>query len=207
MATFAVVVTGGIASGKSAVTSRFEKLGITVVDADIAARDVVAIGTDGLGEVIARFGADVLTDDGSMDRAKLRQIIYADPSARKDLEAIIHPRVRDYMISRCLQATSPYVLAAIPLFTEVGARQAYPWIDRVLVIDVAPETQLARLMRRDDATEELAQKMIAAQATRAQRLAVADDILSNEGTLESLDGPIASLDRLYRKLASAENSA
>lgn len=207
MSLYAVVVTGGIASGKSAVTSRFESLGITVVDADIAAREVVAVGSEGLQEVIARFGRDVLQADGLMDRAKMRQIIYADPSARKDLEGIIHPRVRDYMIAECLAAPSPYVLAAIPLFTEVGARQAYPWIDRVLVIDVAPKTQLARLMKRDDATEELAQKMIASQAARAQRLAVADDVLSNEGTLESLDAPIAALDRLYRKLASAKQSA
>ncbi len=207
MSVFAVVVTGGIASGKSAVTSRFESLGITVVDADVASREVVAVGTEGLREVIERFGSDVLQGDGSMNRALMRQIIYADPSARRDLESIIHPRVRDYMIGKCSEAPSAYVLAAIPLFTEVGGRTAYPWIDRVLVIDVAPETQLARLMKRDDATEELAQKMIAAQATRAQRLAVADDVLSNEGTLDSLDEPIASLDRIYRKLASAEQPA
>lgn len=204
MASFAVVVTGGIASGKSAVTSRFEAFGITVVDADIASREVVAIGSDGLKEVVALFGAEVLQNDGAMDRAKVRQLIYADPSKRKSLEAIIHPRVRDYMIEQCGRAISPYVLAAIPLFTEVGGRQAYPWIDRVLVIDVKPETQHARLMKRDDANAELATKMIAAQATRAQRLAIADDILSNEGTLESLDAPITSLDRLYRQLASAE---
>lgn len=203
---YAVVVTGGIASGKSAVTSRFEAKGITVVDADVAAREVVAAGSDGLRQVVARFGDDVLLPDGTMDRAKVRGLVFADSQARQDLEAIIHPRVRDWMITKCEAATSPYVLAAIPLFTEVGARNAYPWIDRVLVIDAMLDTQLKRLMSRDDATEELALKMIAAQATRAQRLAVADDIINNDGTLESLDAPIAELDGLYRKLASAEQA-
>ena len=204
MAQFTVALTGGIASGKSEVERRFRAQGVPVADADAVAREVVEPGTLGLAEVVESFGAGVLDADGALDRPAMRRRVFADADARRRLEGIIHPRVRDYMIAKCAEATSPYVLAAIPLFTEVGGRAAYPWIDRVLVIDVSPETQRARLMKRDDATEDLAQKMIAAQATRTQRLAVADDILSNEGTLESLDAPIASLDRLYRKLASAK---
>lgn len=201
MSNYIVAVTGGIASGKSEVTRRFEALGVTVADADVAAREAVATGSAGLSEVVAAFGDDVLAVDGSLDRAAMRQRVFGDESARRRLEAIIHPRVRAQLRAACEAAPGPYAIAAIPLLAEGGGREAYPWADRILVVDVPAEVQQSRLMQRDGSDAALAQRMIAAQATRAQRLAVADDVLVNDGPLEALQAHVEALDRLYRRLA------
>ncbi|GAB3753617.1 dephospho-CoA kinase [Lysobacter olei] len=201
MSNYIVAVTGGIASGKSEVTRRFEALGVTVADADIAAREAVAPGSPGLAEVVATFGEGVLAPDGSLDRAAMRQRVFGNDAARRQLEAIIHPRVRAQMQAACRAAPGPYAIAAIPLLAEGGGREAYPWLDRILVVDVPPEVQQARLMARDGSDAGLAQRMIAAQATREQRLAVADDVIVNNGPLEALQGHVEALDRLYRRLA------
>ena len=206
MAEFVVVVTGGIASGKTAVTDRFAERGIVVADADQAARDVVAVGSPGLAEVVARFGDRILLADGNLDRQAMRALVFNDVGARKDLEAITHPRVRELMHEACVAATSAYVIAAIPLFTEIGGRQSYPWIDRVLVVDVERSTQLSRLRARDGTLPELAEKMLSAQASREQRLAIADDVIRNESTLEALDAHVERLDALYRRLAAAHSN-
>jgi len=198
---YCVGLTGGIASGKSAVTHAFEALGIVVADADIAAREAVAVGSAGLAEVVAAFGDAILDTDGALDRAAMRKHVFGDDTARKRLEAIIHPRVRESLARQCAQATSPYAIAAIPLLAEVGARSAYPWLQRILVVDVPAEVQHARLMQRDGIDAHLADRMIAAQATREQRLAVADDIVVNTGTLEDLQKHVAVLDAQYRSLA------
>lgn len=202
MSNYIIGVTGGVASGKSAVTRRLEGLGVTVADADVAAREAVSAGSAGLGEVVAVFGPGVLTVDGQLDRAAMRRRVFDDPAARRRLEAIIHPRVRAWLRQRCEAASGPYAIAAIPLLAEGGGRAAYPWIDRILVVDVPVEVQIERLMRRDGADRALADAMLAAQAPREARLAIADDVIVNDGTLQALDTEVARLDRLYRRLAA-----
>lgn len=202
MASFCVGVTGGVASGKSEATRRFEALGIVVADADLAARAAVAPGSDGLAEVAATFGPQILDADGGLDRAAMRRLVFADQTARKRLEAIVHPRVRAMLQAQCAQAPGAYAIAAIPLLAE-GGREAYPWLDRVLVVDVPIEVQQARVMQRDRIDAELAARMIAAQATREARLAVADDIVVNDGPLEALQAQVEALDRRYRAMAAA----
>ena len=202
MARFCVAVTGGIASGKSAVTAMFEALGVTVIDADIAARDAVAVDSPGLADVVAAFGPEVLSADGALDRANMRRLVFGDPSARQRLEGIVHPRVRELMLTRCAQAPGSYVIAAIPLLAEGGGRNTYPWLQRILVIDTPVEVQRFRLMARDGVDAELAERMIDAQATRAQRLAIADDVLINDGDLARLKSHVAALDQRYRSIAT-----
>ncbi len=197
MSALIIGLTGGIASGKTAATQAFERRGIVVADADLAARDAVAPGSAGLAAVVEAFGADALSDDGSLDRAAMRRRIFEDPDARLRLEAIIHPRVRETLRVTCEAAPGPYAVAAIPLLTE-GGRAAYPWLHRVLVIDVPRELQLARLLARDGIDAALAERMVAAQATRAARLAIADDVIVNDGTLEALDAAVGALDATYR---------
>ena len=139
-----VALTGGVAAGKSAVTRRFEALGVPVHDADVAAREVVAPGSEGLAEVVDVFGADVLDSRGQLDRPAMRRRVFADPAARRGLEAIIHPRVRAWLRERALAGTAPYCLLAIPLLAE--NIEQYRWVDRVLVVDVPESVQLARLL-------------------------------------------------------------
>ncbi|MFD0725749.1 dephospho-CoA kinase [Lysobacter brunescens] len=202
MATYCIGLTGGIASGKTAVTRAFEALGIVVADADIAARDAVAPGSAGLAEIVEVFGHDVLDADGKLDRAAMRKRVFDDADARRRLEGIVHPRVRALLVEQCEAATSPYAIAAIPLLAEVGGRAAYPWLQRILVVDVPVETQRQRLIQRDGIDATLADRMIDAQATRAQRLAIADDMIVNAGTLEDLQRHVAALDARYRRLAA-----
>ena len=202
MSHFVVGLTGGIASGKTAVAQCFESLGIVVADADQAARDAVAIGSEGLADVVDMFGAGVLASDGSLDRPAMRRRVFADADARKRLEGIIHPRVRELLHGACEKADSPYAIAAVPLLAEGGGRKAYPWLQRILVVDVPEAVQLQRLLRRDGIDELLARRMIEVQATRRQRLAIADDVLVNVGGLDALGEKVAALDRLYRGLAA-----
>lgn len=201
MADFVVGLTGGIASGKSEASRRFEALGIVVADADLAAREAVAPDSEGLAEVVAAFGLEVLDSDGALDRAAMRRRVFADDDARRRLEGIIHPRVRAAMQATCSTADSPYAIAAIPLLAEGGGRVIYPWLQRILVVDVSTAVQHARLLRRDGIDDALASRMIAAQATREQRLAIADDVIVNNGDLEALAGLTNSLDASYRALA------
>ena len=202
MSALIIGLTGGIASGKTAATQAFERRGIVVADADLAARDAVAPGSAGLAAVVEAFGADALSDDGSLDRAAMRRRIFEDPEARLRLEAIIHPRVREALRVACETAPGPYAVAAIPLLTE-GGRAAYPWLHRVLVVDVPRELQLARLLARDGIDAALAERMVAAQATRAARLAIADDVIVNDGSLDALDAAVGVLDAKYRQMAGA----
>lgn len=200
MSDFIIGVTGGVASGKSVVTRRFEALGVVVADADLAAREAVAPGSPGLAEVVAAFGPDVLAADGALDRAAMRRHVFGNDEARRRLEAIVHPRVRAALREACSAAPGAYAIAAIPLLAEGGGREAYPWLARILVVDVPVEVQRARLIARDGADAELAGRMIAAQATRTQRLAIADDVIVNDGPVEALDRHVAALDRRYRAL-------
>lgn len=201
MSDYIIGVTGGVASGKSAVTRRFESLGVVVADADVAAREAVAPGSVGLAAVVEAFGASVLADDGSLDRAAMRQRVFGDEPARRRLESIVHPLVRAQLRRECEAAAGPYALAAIPLLAEGGGRIAYPWLQRILVVDASADLQRARLIQRDGIDAALAERMIDAQASRAQRLAIADDVIVNDGGLDLLDEMVVSLDRRYRAMA------
>lgn len=203
MSDYIIGVTGGVAAGKSEVTRRFEALGVVVADADVAAREVVAPGSDGLAELVATFGNEILDADGGLDRAAMRERVFTDIAERGRLEAIVHPRIRTRVRAMCEQAGGAYAIAAVPLLAEGGGRTAYPWLGRILVVDVPVAVQHARLMQRDDVDAALANAMIAAQASRAQRLAIADDIVVNDGALDALDDHIAALDRMYRTLSAA----
>ena len=198
MAAFVVAVTGGVASGKSAVTRRFQALGITVADADVEAREIVRAGQPALSDIVRRFGSDALGPDGSLDRGRMRALVFADPEARRDLESITHPRIRVNLRQACESADGPYAVVAIPLLAEASATEAYPWVRRVLVVDAPTEMQRTRLMSRDGISLSLANEILAAQAGRNERLAIATDVVVNDGSLEALDAAVARLDARFR---------
>lgn len=195
---FTVALTGGVASGKSTVERLFASRGIEIVDADHVAREVVAAGTAGLADIVEIFGTDVLSADGSLDRRAMRERVFADERARRQLEAIIHPRVREVLRQRASEVHSAYGMLVIPLLVESGD---YAWVNRVLVVDVPREVQRERLLKRDGISRELAEAMLNAQASREQRLAVADDVIDNSADLESLDDAVERLHRRYLQLA------
>lgn len=196
---YAVGLTGGIAAGKSAVARRFEALGVPVHDADVAARAVVEPGSEGLAAIVAAFGDEALDAEGRLDRPAMRRRVFADIDARHRLEAIIHPRVRQWLHQRALSDTAPYCLLAIPLLAENIAH--YRWLDRVLLVDAPEAVRIARLITRDGIDETLARRMLAQQASDAQRRAIADDIVDNSGSEAALDAHVAALHRHYLELA------
>lgn len=196
---FKVGITGGIASGKTAVSDRFAARGVPVIDTDVLAREVVAVGSAGLQQVVEAFGPDVLREDGSLARERLREQVFADDAARRRLEGLLHPLIWEAAAARIAAVRTAYCVIVIPLLAEGGARHR---VDRVLVVDCDPATQLQRLMRRDGATQHSARRMIAAQATREERLEVADDVLVNDGELEALEHQVDRLHTLYTQLAA-----
>jgi dephospho-CoA kinase len=200
---YAVGLTGGVASGKSTVAGLFAALGVEVIDADVAARDAVAPGATGLAAIVDAFGPGVLDPTGGLDRAAMRRRVFADAASRSRLQSILHPRIRELLHERVRQASGAYVMVAIPLLAEGGGRAAYPWLDRILVVDVPRELQRARLLERDAIDDALAEGMLAAQADRRQRLAIADDILVNTDAVARLPPQVAALDAQYRCLADA----
>lgn len=206
MSDYFIGLTGGIASGKSALEKAFAARGIAVADADLLAREVVRPGEPALAAVAERFGRDVLMADGQLDRAALRVRVFGNEEERRALEAILHPPIRRRLEEICRQATSPYAIATIPLLTEGGGRAAYPWLHRILVVDTPTEVQKQRLMQRDGIDAVLAEKMMAAQASRADRLAVADDIVVNDGEITHLQRAADDLHRRYLALADAGNT-
>mgnify|MGYP000022811909 CR=1 FL=1 len=206
MAKFIVAVTGGVASGKSAVTGFFDDLGITVADADIAARTVVEAGQPALEEIAACFGSNLIIE-GQLNRQALRELIFDNADAKKKLESITHPRIRQLLVQECQAATSAYAIVAIPLLAE-GNKSDYAWINRILVVDADRKIQKARLLVRDNITESLADKMLDAQASRAERLAIADDVISNMHDVDALKSSVIRLDRHYHNiLLSSPNHA
>jgi dephospho-CoA kinase len=193
-----VGLTGGIGSGKSAVTAEFERLGVPVVDADLVAREVVLPGSDGLREVVEAFGNDVLGADAMLDRTKLRQLVFDDDAKRERLESILHPKIRDQIRDKLDAITAPYCILCVPLLVE---RQGYETVDRVLVIDCNEEIQIARVMSRDNLTRPQVEAIMRSQATREQRLTVADDVVDNSRGLDELRAPIAALHAKYTDIA------
>ena len=203
MSDYFIGLTGGIASGKSALEKAFAKQGVVVADADLLAREVVAPGEPALAAVVERFGAGVLQTDGQLDRAALRVRVFGDPDQRRALEAILHPAIRARLEAICRAAPGPYAIATVPLLTEGGGRAAYPWLHRILVVDTPAAVQKARLMQRDGIDATLADQMMAAQASRAERLALADDIVVNDGDLAHLQRAADQLHARYVALASS----
>jgi dephospho-CoA kinase len=195
-------LTGGIASGKSTVARRFVELGVPVIDADEAARTVVAPGKPGLAQVFERFGSEVVGENGELDRSALRDLIFRDPGSRRDLEAILHPLIRADMERSAELAVGPYVVMAIPLLVEGDSRQR---VDRVLVVDVDEAMQLQRVRARDGGTEDQARAILASQASRSARLAAADDVLLNTGTVTELRQAVDRLHAQYLRLAEAQH--
>lgn len=191
-------LTGGIASGKSAVADEFARLGVEVVDADRIARDVVAPGQPALEEIRRAFGDGVVQADGSLNRRRLRETVFADAEARERLEAIVHPRVRKRLLRASEEATSEYIILMVPLLVESGMSKL---VDRVLVVDVPPEIQVERLTARDAIDAALAQRMIEAQASREQRLEHADDVLVNTVPRDRLPTLVAQLHEAYLRQA------
>ena len=197
---FIVALTGGIASGKTAVSDTFAALGVPVVDTDLIARSVVEPGSPGLQQVAAAFGNEVLNADGGLDRTRLRQVIFADPQARARLESILHPLIARAARAELEQVTAAYAILVVPLLVESGL---FEDADRVLVVDVPERVQIQRLMQRDGVTEASARRALQAQAGREQRLEKADDVLENTGTLAQLQASVRDLHRQYRTWASA----
>ncbi len=195
---FRVGLTGGIGSGKSTVAAAFADLGIAVVDADIVARAVVTPGSDALAQISTHFGEKVLTADGELDRARLRQIVFADSTAKNWLNQLLHPRIRQQMLQQLDSTASPYSILVAPLLLE---NQLDRLVDVVLVVDVMPETQLSRTMQRDRNSAELVQSIMAAQCSRAERLAAADYVIDNEAPPAMLAGEVAKLHRIFLQLA------
>ncbi len=196
---FVVALTGGVASGKSLVERCFEALGIRAYDADQAARAVVEPGMPALADIAQAFGADALGADGRLDRRAMRERIFADPSERVRLEGILHPRIRIWLREQVEADTGPYCLLSVPLLTE--NRESYRWVDRVLVVDVPESVQLERLVLRDGVDAALAARMIANQASRVARLAIADDVIENVGTEAELAARVRDLHLRYLALA------
>jgi dephospho-CoA kinase len=192
-----VALTGGIATGKSYVRAQFEKLGVPTIDADTLAREAVAPGTAGLAAVVDRFGPAVLSSSGVLDRQKLASIVFMDPAARRDLEAIVHPAVRD-ATDAWFDALDParysLAIADIPLLYEVGRDRDF---DAVIVTAVDPETQVRRVVERDDATEAEARQRLAAQLPIEEKVARADYVIRTDGTFEQTDAQVRDvLDQL-----------
>lgn len=193
-------LTGGIGSGKSVASRCFERLGVPIIDADRVAREVVEPGQPALAEITATFGADILRNDGTLDRARLRERVFVDPAARRRLEAILHPRIRARMRERlaALPADTPYAVFVIPLLFETGQQDA---VDRVLVVEAAEAARFARVAGRDGVTQDHVRRIIATQYPAERRAAGADDLIMNEGSESDLAAKVAALHDKYLALA------
>ncbi|EJB5282591.1 dephospho-CoA kinase [Vibrio vulnificus] len=188
-------LTGGIASGKTTVANLFQQhFAIDIVDADIVARQVVAPGSAGLAAIVDHFGVDILTHEGELDRGQLRQRIFAHSEEKQWLNALLHPMIRRKMIEDLAQVSSPYALLVVPLLVE---NQLQTLCDRVLVVDVEEKTQLQRTMDRDGVDEQQVRAILKAQASRHERLALADDVIKNESKDQDLLQQITDLHQKY----------
>lgn len=199
VAALRVALTGGIASGKSTVSDLFAKRGVPVIDSDVISREVMAPGTILVEQIYQRFGADLRQADGTLDRAALRNRIFADPAMRVALERMVQPAIRARSELITSQITAPYLIHVIPLLVETQSASRF---DRILVVDCPEQLQLQRLLARDGSNESQARAILAAQASREQRLAVADDVILNDTEPGPLESAVAALDAKYRALAA-----
>lgn len=196
---YLVGLTGGIASGKSTVAGAFRRLGITVIDADVVSRQVVEPGSPLLAALADRFGSTILDPDGRLNRARLRALVFSDAAALAALNSLTHPVIRARLLADAAAADGPYVLLEVPLLVEGGLSRE---VDRVLVVDCDEARQRERLVARDGSGPAEVDAILKAQASRAARLAAADDVVENSGSLADLEVAVADLDRRYRALAA-----
>ncbi|HNN65136.1 MAG TPA: dephospho-CoA kinase [Pseudomonadales bacterium] len=198
---FVIGLTGGIGSGKSAVSDRFAQHGITIVDADVASRVVVEPGRPALTRIAEHFGAELITSSGTLDRALLRSKVFSSEQERKWLEALLHPLIAEEIQSGLANSRSPYTVLVSPLLLETTQ---HSYVDRILVVDVPVELQLHRTMARDNNSESQVRAIIAAQMARDTRRSRADDLISNDGSLEQLQQQVDALHQRYLALAAAK---
>lgn len=192
-------LTGGIACGKSTVADMFAALGAAVVDTDQIGREVVGRGSDALEAIRGAFGDSVIKPDGELDRRKLRGIVFKDPAARLELEALLHPRIRARTLEALDRLAAAYVIVVVPLLLETDFSRL---VDRVLVVDCPPSLQVRRLVARDGISETDAEAMLAAQIDRESRLKAAADVIANDGGIEATQDQVAALHEKYSKLAA-----
>jgi dephospho-CoA kinase len=198
---FVVALTGGIGSGKTTVSDRLAALGATVIDADVIARTLTAPGGEALGAVARAFGPGVICPEGGLDRAAMRRLVFADRTARRRLEAILHPRIRARMLSALQAAGGPYSVLVIPLLFETGQTDI---ADRILVVDLPERLQIARVKARSGMAPCEIRRILDSQAGRQVRLAGADDVVHNTGTLDDLHSQVDALHRRYLRLARGD---
>ena len=196
-------LTGGIGSGKSSVAERFAALDVPVIDADNIAHEIVGAGQPALQEIADNFGQQFLNEDGTLNRSRLRRHVFSQPKARKQLESMLHPRIQAVMMRWARELTVPYCILVIPLLIE--AKQT-DLVDRILVVDVAPETQRKRIAARDGLPDAEIKAILAAQTNRKTRLSAADDIIRNEDGWECLDQQVAALHRRYLAIAGTHTN-
>lgn len=196
---YTVALTGGIGSGKSSVTHAFSQLGITIVDADLIARQIVESGCPALNAISAHFGAEILLKDGSLNRRLLREKIFNSATEKLWLNNLLHPLIQQHTLTKIANARSPYVLWVVPLLVENNLHHK---ADRILVVDASPEIQIARTISRDNVSRQHVELILAAQAMRDERLAIADDVINNDGSPELVAANVDRLHRQYLELAS-----
>ena len=197
---FTVALTGGIASGKTLVSDEFARLGVPVIDTDVIAHQIVEPGEPALQDIEKAFGSTIIDENGRLKRQDLRALIFSDPGERAKLEAILHPKIRQVVAESIAKVTHAYCILVIPL---LAGRGAYPHVNRVLVVDVAPETQISRLMARDRCSREQAEQALASQASRKERIGIADDVLDNSGEAAQTRNEVARLHKTYTRLATS----
>ena len=193
-----VGLTGGIASGKTTIADCFAELGVPVIDTDVIAREVVEPGSPALQEIGQHFGAQVIAADGRLDRKMMRKIVFADAAERLHLEAILHPRIREMTEQQVAAVTDPYLIVVVPLLVESPIRNM---MDRILVVDCSEDTQIKRLMERDIESESQARRIMATQASRKERLAIADDVITNDNDFDAAREQVLALHHSYQSFA------
>lgn len=198
-----VILTGGVAAGKTAVTKRFAALGVPIIDTDELAREAVTPGHQGLTQLVRLIDASILNNDGTLNRRRLREMIFADQKLRHQVEEILHPLIESLARERIAAQKEPYCIVAVPLLVETGL---FNWGDRTLVVDVNERVQIERVMARDQIDEQQARAMLKVQATRSQRLAIADDVIDNSGTLDDLNQQVNQLHQEYLAMFTASSA-
>ncbi len=204
MSKFVVGLTGGIGSGKTTVANLFAAQGVCLVDADLVARDVVAPQTEGLKAIVQHFGEEVLTAQGELDRAQLRQKIFSQDAERQWLNQLLHPMIRQKMLAQVERADSDYVIMVVPLLFENGLDEL---VNRTLVVDISPELQVSRTVKRDKVDATQVNNIINSQCSRSEKLAKADDVIDNRGEIAELTQAVQALHHRYIELAKALNSS